>query len=118
MTDVPSNYNHRLVKLLGKFAEKFANDPRARRIQKAMDYEKDLDALGKYITDGFEDASHLEEGTAKASVGYYKRLSREIVQLSILYPGDAAGFLERMLFLIEVVAVGRTDNFKEKLAAH
>ena len=52
MTNVPSNRNHRLVKVLGGLSAKMAHDPRARRIFKAIDYEQDLDALGNCITDG------------------------------------------------------------------
>jgi len=115
---VPSNYNRRLVKLLGETCAIFAHDPIARKCIKYEDRKGDVAALLGLVRDSFEDASHLEEGTAKASAGHYKRLAREIVQYSILYPDDASDCLENLLFFIEVVAVGRTENFIEEHAAH
>ena len=115
MTDVPSNKNQRLVKVLGELSAKFANDPRARRISKAMDYEQDVAALVHCIGDGFENANHFDEhGVARASADHYKRLAREIVEFSLLYPEDAPETLVDCIWFIEVVSHGRTNALKER----
>ena len=53
-----------------------------------------------------------------ASAAHYKRLAREIVEFSLLYPDDAPGVLAGLIRLMELVPYARTYKVKKRAGLH
>ena len=80
-------------------------------------YESELRALTNCICGGAEDASHIEQGMAKASDAHYEQLARELIEFVLLRPHDALRVLPKLIWLMELTGAARTNEYKMKQEA-